>query len=61
MPEYIIWYQRKIKADNIKKAISQESKHKLEFHSIVEKDDKTVQGTSAIGFQYEPDDEYDDY
>jgi hypothetical protein len=60
MTEYVVWYQKKIQAKNIKEAIKKEPKTKSQFHSIVEKEEPEIQqGTSAIGFEtYDPE-QYD--
>lgn len=56
-PTYNFWYRKIITAENIKKAIKQENKHKLRFDSIVEQDESVKAGTDAIGFEYSPSDE----
>ena len=54
MPNYIVWYKKSIKADNIKSCITKESKVKAKFYSVVEeKEEEIKQGVDAIGFKYE--------
>lgn len=60
MPNYKIWYLKKVEAKNTKQALKKEPKAKLSFHSIVEEPEEEINsGASAIGFQYYP--EYNEF
>ncbi len=51
MPNYILWYQKRVAAKNIKEAIRKESKITAEFYSLEELRESNDELTPAIGFE----------
>lgn len=52
MPKYILWYKKEIVAQDLSKALRNEKKARLKFHSIVEEEEpQQRQLESLIGFQ----------
>lgn len=52
MPKYILWYKKEIVAQDLSKALRNEKKSPLRFHSIVEEEEpQPRQLESLIGFQ----------
>lgn len=56
MPNFIVWYKKEFEAKDIRQAVLKEKKIKLKFHALEQvKEPKVKDGTSAIGFEYYPD------